>query len=318
MLCVAAAAAALGGACGRGNRSPAIQRLSIATGGTGGVYYVYGGALARALSRRLAGVEATAEVTSASVENLRFVARRSADLAFTLADTAADAARGRGRFEAPLPLRALAVLYPNVTHIVAREEAGIAAVADLRGRRVSLGSPGSGTEVIAERVLRAAGIDPGTDVVRERLGVGESADALRDGRIDAFFWSGGLPTAAVLELASAPRTRIRLLSDAALVDRLVEEHGKLYFTIAVPEGLYPGTAGVRASAVSNLLVAHEQMPEELAYGIVKALFEAKADLAAVHPAARELDAGRAAAGAPLAYHPGAVRYYREVGAWAER
>ena len=318
MLCTPLAAAVLGGACGRGTGDPAIQRLSIATGGTGGVYYVYGGALAQALSRRLPGVEATAEVTSASVGNLRFVARRSADVAFTLGDVAADAAHGRGRFEAPLPLRALAVLYPNVTHIVAREGEGLASVADLRGRRVSMGSPGSGTEVLAERVLRAAGIEPGRDVERERLGVGESADALRDGRIDAFFWSGGLPTAAVLELAATPRMRIRLLSDAALVDHLVAEHGPLYFTIEVPEGLYPGTAGVRASAVNNLLVVHAEMPEDLAYRIVKALFEAKAELSAVHPAARELDPKTAAVGAPLPYHPGAVRYYREVGAWAER
>jgi uncharacterized protein len=308
---------ACSGPAGRGGpgAAPTARRLSIATGGTGGVYYILGGAMARVLSRDLPGLQATAEVTSASVENLHFVADGSADLGFSLADSAHDAAQGRGKFPEALPVVALASLYDNVTHVVSREEAGLAAVADLRGRRVSTGSPNSGTELIAERVLSAAGLEAGRDLKRERLGVAESAAALKDGRIDAFFWSGGLPTAAVLELAATPGTRLRLISDAALVPPLVAAHGPLYAVTTIPDNLYPHTRGVQASAVRTLLVARRDLPEDLAYAITRLLFDKKEELAAAHPMARQLDP-RAAARAPIPVHPGAARYYREQGVWA--
>jgi uncharacterized protein len=311
------AAAALAAACSAAPPGAPAQRLSIATGGTGGVYYVYGGALAQVLSRHLPGVEATAEVTAASVENLNFLAQGSADLAFSLADTAADAVAGRGRFPSALPVCALGSLYDNVTHIVVQADSPARAVADLRGRRVSMGSPNSGTEVIAERVLKAAGLDPARDVTAERLGASESAAALKDGRIEAFFWSGGLPTAAVMELAATPGVSIRLLSDADLVPRLAEAHGPLYDVIDVPEGTYRGTPGARVSTVRNLMMVRPDMPEDLAYRITRLMFEKKAELAAVHPAARDLDPARAAI-APVPFHPGAVRYFREAGVWKDR
>ncbi|HVR70399.1 MAG TPA: TAXI family TRAP transporter solute-binding subunit, partial [Vicinamibacteria bacterium] len=263
-------------------------------------------------------VEATAEVTSASVENLSFVAQGSADVAFTLADTAFDAVQGRGRFPRPLPLRALAVLYTNATHIVVAADAPIRALGDLRGRRVSLGAPNSGTEVIAERVLRAAGLDPGEDVTRERLGFGESVAALKDGRIDAFFASAGVPTAAVLDAAATPGFEVRLLSDAHLVERLVAEHGPLYSSATIPDGAYPGVPSVEVSAVRNLLVVREDMPADLAYAITRTLFEKRVELSAAHPAARELSARTGAASAVMEYHSGAARYYEEVGVWKSR
>jgi TRAP transporter TAXI family solute receptor len=309
------AALALAG-CSGAPPGASAARLSIATGGTGGVYYVYGGALAQVLSRHLQGVEATAEVTAASVENLSFLAQGSADVAFSLADTAADAVAGRGRFPSPLPVCALASLYDNVTHIVVPAEGPVRTVADLRGRRVSTGSPNSGTEVIAERVLKAAGLDPARDVTPERLGVSESAAALKDGKIDAFFFSGGLPTAAVMELAATPGLTIRLLSDADLVPRLAEAHGPLYGVLDVPGSAYRGVAAVRVSTVRNLLMVRRDMSEDLAYHITRVLFERKAELAAAHPAARDLDPARAAI-APVPLHPGAIRYFREAGAWKD-
>ncbi len=296
--------------------APPAQRLSIATGGTGGVYYVYGGALAQVLSRNLDGVEATAEVTAASVENLGFLAQGSADLGFSLADTAADAVAGRGRFPSALPVVALASLYDNVTHVVVPADSPARTVADLRGRRVSTGSPNSGTEVIAERVLEAAGLDPARDVTLERLGVSESAAALKDGKIDAFFWSGGLPTAAVMELAATPGVSVRLLSDADLVPRLNEAHGPLYGVLEVPEGVYRGVPRVRVSTVRNLMMVRRDMPEDLAYRITRLLFEKKAELAAAHAAARDLDPARAAV-APVPFHTGAIRYFREAGVWKD-
>jgi TRAP transporter TAXI family solute receptor len=313
-------AAAFAACTGRSDRpsGAAQRRISIATGGTGGVYFILGGALARILSRDVPGLEATAEVTSASVENLHFVAQGSADVAFTLVDTAFDAVKGQGRFPRPLPLRALAVLYTNVTHIVVPSEGPVRAIGDLRGRRVSTGSPNSGTEVIAERVLRAAGLDPEQDVTRERLAFGESVAALKDGRIDAFFASAGVPTAAVLDAAATPGFTVRLLSDAHLVGRLVATHGPLYATSTIPDGAYPGVPSAPVSAVRNLLVVREDMPADLAYAITRALFEKKDELAAAHPAARELDPRTGAASAVMEYHSGAARYYEEVGVWKSR
>jgi uncharacterized protein len=312
--CLLAASIAAG--CSSPQPGASTQRLSIATGGTGGVYYVYGGALAQVLSRHLPGVEASAEVTAASVENLNFLAQGSADLAFSLADTASDAVAGRGRFPAALKVCALASLYDNVTHVVVAADGPLRTIGDLRGRRVSLGSPNSGTEVIAERVLKAAGVDPARDLTPERLGVSESAAALKDGRIDAFFFSGGLPTAAVMELAATPGTSIRLLSDADLVPRLNETFGPLYGLLDVPEGTYRGTPAARVSTVRNLMMVRTDMPDDLAYRIARLLFEKKAELAAVHPAARDLDPARASV-APVPFHPGAIRYFREAGVWKD-
>ena len=302
--------------CRREGSPPTVTRLSIATGGTGGVYDVYGGAIAQAISKSLPGVEASAEVTTASVENLNFVAQGSADLGFTLADTAYDAVQGTGRFTSELPIRTLAVLYMNCTHIVVRGDSPITSVTALKGRRVSVGSRNSGTEVIAERVLRAAGFDASRDISREHLGVTESAAALKDGNIDAFFWSGGLPTASVLELAAGPGSGIRLLSDAFVVDKLVKEFGMLYQVKAIPANIYPNTSGVDVSAVWNLLVVNAAMADDLAYKITKVLFDRKADLVAAHPTAKELDPKVASTASPIPHHLGAMRYYREVGAAA--
>jgi TRAP transporter TAXI family solute receptor len=308
-LCAATSAFACGG-------GQAPRRLSIATGGTGGVYYVLGGAYARSVERRLEGVEATAEVTAASVENLERVARGEADVAFTLADAAADAVAGHGRFGQPLPIRALAALYPNFTHLVALDGGPVASLADLRGRRVSLGAPNSGTEVIAERTLVAAGLDPARDVTGERLSVAESADALRDGRIDAFFWSGGAGTAAIRELASGPGARLRLVETASTVAALRSAHGDHYAEGLLPAAAYGLAADTPCSIVPNLLVVAESLDEALAFDLTRVLFEAAAELQAAHPEARGIELGPATASTAVPYHPGAVRYYRERNAWS--
>ena len=218
--------------CGCRSDSPRPQFISIATGGTGGVYYPYGGGLAKVLNDSLPNIRATAEVTAASVDNLKFIRDGKADVAFALADTVADAAAGRGAFEGrSVPVAALAVLYSNYTHVVTLQSSGITTIAGLRGRRVSTGSPGSGTEVIAFRVLRAAGLNPDADVTRQGLGASESADSLKDGKIDAFFWSGGLPTAAVQDLAHSQGITIGLIPTGDLVAALQREHGDLYFPL---------------------------------------------------------------------------------------
>ncbi len=307
------AAAVLLAGCTEG---PPRHFLSIATGGTGGVYYPYGGGIAKVLSEALPNVTATAEVTAASVDNLKLIRDGKADLAFTLADTAADAVNGRGAFEgSPAPIVTLAVLYSNYTHLVALDGGGITSVGSLRGKNVSLGSPGSGTEVIAVRVLRAAGLDPATDVRAQRLGASESAGALKDGKIDAFFWSGGLPTAAVQDLAHSSGISLRFIATADLVPALQRDHGDLYFTLEMPSGAYPGVSGaLPVVGVANLLVANRSMPESLAYDITRAIFDRQPELAAIHPEARTLSVATATKGSPSELHPGAARFYRERGA----
>jgi TRAP transporter TAXI family solute receptor len=304
-------------ACSSNDGASKPRFLSIATGGTGGVYYPYGGGIAKILNENLPGVRASAEVSAASVDNLKLIRDGRADVAFTLADTLADAVAGRGAFEGrPAAAASLAVLYSNYTHVVALDSSGVRAIPDLRGRTVSTGSAGSGTEVIALRVLRAAGLDPDRDVRRQALGVSESAEALKDGKIDGFFWSGGLPTAAVQDLSHTPNIRIRLVPTVALLATLNERHGSLYFPLEIPPGSYPGIdAAIPVVGVANVLVVNRAMPEALAYDITRLLFEKQADLAAIHPEARHLSLQSATKGSPAEFHPGAERFYREKGVW---
>lgn len=298
-----------------GNPGSKAQFISIATGGTGGVYYPYGGGLAKVLNDSLPNVRATAEVTSASVDNLKLIRDGKADIAFALADTVADAMNGKGAFEgAPVPVASLAVLYSNYTHLVTLTQSGITSVADLKNKTIATGSPGSGTEVIAFRVLRAAGLNPDADVRRQGLGASESAEALKDGKVEAFFWSGGLPTAAVQDLSHSPGITIRMISTGALVETLQREHGPLYFLLPVPANAYPGVSqAVPVVGVANVLVVNQAMPEQLAHDVTRVLFEKQPELSAIHPEARNLSLQTAMTGSPAEFHPGALRYYKSRG-----
>jgi TRAP transporter TAXI family solute receptor len=287
-------------------------RLSIATGGSGGVYQVYGGGLAEAMTERLPDAPTTAETTSASVDNLTLVADGASDVAFTLSDSAIDAVQGQESFDGRLPLRALATLYPNITQVATKADSGIRTLADLEGRAVSVGSPNSGTEVIALRLLEVAGLDPDEDLSSRGLGVGESVAALRDGSIDAFFWSGGVPTGAITDLTTTDD--IRMLPLDRHLDAMRERFGEAYQEAEIEDGEYTGVGATKTIGVPNLLVVNEAMDEQLAFRITKLLFDAKDDLAAVHPAAESLDPGTAGkVVAPVRLHPGAQRYYEGAG-----
>ncbi len=290
------------------------QHLVIATGGTGGVYYPYGGALANLISEHVEGVEATAEVTSASVDNMLLIEGGDVELAFVLGDTAYDAVQGNDPFEQPVPALALATLYNNYTHVVATDDSGINTLADLQGKRVSTGSAGSGTEVIANRLLEAAGLNPDEDIEREQLGAAESADAIRNGNIDAYFWSGGLPTASVTDLGASPNVDLKLIPNGEFADELQSAYGAFYTTDTIPSGTYPGhDEELEVIVVPNVLVVHESLDEELAYNILSAMFEHRDDLVAAHPEAENLTLENAVQNSPIAYHPGALRYFEEQG-----
>ncbi len=302
--------AAVVAACSPNDPPGGEGRLSIATGGSGGVYQVYGGGLADLLSDELPDSPTTAETTSASVDNLVLVAEEESDVAFSLADTAIDAVEGNESFEQPQPLRALATLYPNITQVVVKADSGIETIEDLDGKTVSVGSPGSGTEVIALRLLDVAGVDPDDDIAKRQLGVGESVQAMRDGSIDAFFWSGGVPTGAVTDLATTDD--IRLIALDGYLGDMRERYGEAYAEAEVEAEEYTGVPAVKTIGVPNLLMVNQSMSDELAHRITQELYDGKDRLATVVPAAESLDPekGREVV-EPVQLHPGAARYYEE-------
>ena len=292
------------------------QNISIATGGTGGVYYPMGGGIAAVLSKVVPGMQATAEVTGGSVDNLKLVGSGKPYVGFTMSDAALDAFQGEDKFKGhKVPLRTLMVLYPNRMHVVSIEGKGVAKLSDLKGKRVSTGSPGSATEVMAFRIIEAAGLDKDKDLKRERLGAAESVNALKDGKIDAFFWVGGLPTAAVTDLANTPGTKIKMIDHTEVVAAMNKKYGNLYVDDLIPQATYKGMdADNKQATVMNILVAHENMDEKTAYNIVKTIFDKRDDLIAVHKEAAnfKLESQKKEA-SPIPYHPGAVRYFAEKG-----
>jgi hypothetical protein len=292
------------------------QNISIATGGTGGVYYPLGGGMAAVLSKHVPGMQATAEVTGGSVANLQLIGTGKPYIALTQADAAIDAVKGQDKFAGkPVPARTLAVLYPNRMHVVSIEGTGVAKITDLKGKRASTGSGGSATEVFAFRVIEAAGLDKDRDMKRERLGVAESVNALKDRKIDAFFWVGGLPTAAVTDLANSPGVKIRMIDIAHLVPAMTKKHGNIYIKDVIPQRTYKGMeADNQAATVTNLLVAHANMDEKTAYTIIKTLWEHRVDLVRVHAEAVNIKPeNQKAEASSIPWHPAAIKYFAEQG-----
>src|SRR5256884_5904284 len=197
--------------------------------------------MAAVLSRYVPGIQATAEVTGGSVANLQLIATGKPYLGMTMADATLDAYKGEDKFKGkPVPVRTLLVMYPNRMHVVTIEGTGINSMKDLKGKRVSTGSGGSATEVMAVRVIEAAGLDKDKELQRERLGVAESVNAIKDRKIDAFFWVGGLPTAAVTDLANTPGAKIKLIDHADLVPAMNQKWGNLYLQDVIPKSTYRG------------------------------------------------------------------------------
>lgn len=292
------------------------RTLSIGTGGTGGVYYPLGGGLANLLTKYVPGLQATAEVTGGSVDNLKLIGAGKSEIGFSMADATLDAAKGQDKFKgAPVNARTLAVLYPNRMHIVTVEGTGIAKMADLKGKRVSTGSPGSATEVMAFRVIEAAGLDKDKDLKRERLGVAESVNALKDKKIDAFFWVGGLPTAAVTDLGATPGLKIKFVDHDDTVAAMNKKYGPLYAAATIPGKTYPGQdSDSKIAVVWNILVTDDKMPDEVAYQVAKVIFEKREEWGQVHKEALSVELKhQLLSNSPVPFHPGVVKYLSEKG-----
>jgi TRAP transporter TAXI family solute receptor len=291
------------------------RRIGIATGNTGGVYYVLGGGLAEAVSAATGGkLKATAAETGASVQNIQQLVAGKYQVAFSLADTAADATTGTGSFAGTAqPITALARLYPNFSQVVVRADAGVTTLADLRGKRVSTGSPKSGTEVIANRMLQAAGLNPETDLAAQRLDIGASVDGMKDGRIDAMFFSGGLPTPNLSDLFTSLGDKVRLLDTSAVLGAL-RGINPVYDVATIPASTYPGATDTPTIVVPNLLVVPQSLDDATACVLTKTLFERKADLVAINPAADDITLQQARNTAPVPLHPGAKQALDTLGA----
>jgi TRAP transporter TAXI family solute receptor len=250
------------------------------------------------------------------VDNLKLVATGKSYIGFSMTDAGQDAYRGEDKFKGnKVPLKTLMVLYPNRMHLVSIEGKGVNKMVDLKGKRVSTGAPGSATEVMAFRLIEAAGLDKDKDMKRERLSVAESVNAIKDGKIDAFFWVGGLPTAGVTDLANTPGTKIKMVDHAEVVAPMNKKYGNLYVEDVIPKDMYRGMdTDNKQATVMNILVAHETMDDKTAYNIVKTIFDKREDLIAVHKEALNFKlSNQTNAATPIPFHPGAIKYFAEKG-----
>ncbi|WP_426956003.1 TAXI family TRAP transporter solute-binding subunit [Muricoccus radiodurans] len=299
-------------------RAQGAQQLAIATGTTGGVYYPLGGGLANMLSRQIPGMSATVEVTGGSVANLQLLGANRVGLIFTQVDAAVDAVRGNDRFRGrPVPVRAIAVIYTNRMQAVTVASTGVHSIPEMRGKRVSTGAPGSATEVMALRLIEAAGLDPQRDFrARERLSPAESTNAIKDGKLDAYFFVSGIPTSAITDLGATPGVQIVMIDHDTYTPRIVEKYGPVYFNEVIPAGTYPGQrTDNKQMSVANILAVREDMPAEMVTRLLRVTWDGREDLARTHSEARNFTLeGQKTAAAGVPWHPAAEAFWAAAGA----
>ncbi|WP_329201011.1 MULTISPECIES: TAXI family TRAP transporter solute-binding subunit [unclassified Streptomyces] len=307
-----ALASAVAGACAGCSRdSGPARRLLLATGPEGGPYNAFGEALAQAVGASGSRLRIVPVSTSASVDNLHELDAGSVDLALAMADVAEDAALGREPFTRPASVTALARVYVNYTHLLARADGPVRSVRDLAGRPVAAGAPGSGVQVVAGRVLREAGLGDDPSPARERqLGLADSARALREGGVDALFWSGGVPTPALTALSR--ELGLRFVPLDGYVAPLRERYGPVYTAVTIPAGAYGLAEPVGTLGVANYLLARADVPEPAALELLTVVFDRWGDLLREVTAGARLEPRFAISTGRVPLHGGAVAYYRSV------
>ena len=288
-------------------------RIGIATGNATGVYFALGNAYAEQIGASGGKVKATASETGASVQNIQQLVAGEFDVAFSLADSAADAVNGTNSFTAKQPVQALARIHTNYTQVIVRKAAGITDVAGMRGKRVSTGSPRSGTEVIANRVLTAAGLDPAKDVQAQRLDLAKTVDGMKDGSIDALFWSGGLPTPGITDLLTTSGDQVQFLDITPVLADL-KKINPVYEERTIPAATYKTAADVKTIVVPNLLLVRENLDANVACVLTKTLFERQQQLSQANAAGKEISLDQARKTDPVVLHRGAVKALEDLGA----
>jgi uncharacterized protein len=288
-------------------------RIGIATGNATGVYFALGNAYAEQLGATGGKVKATAAETGASVQNIQQLVAGSFGLAFSLADTAADAVNGTGSFTGKQPIAAISRIHTNYTQVIVRKGARITDVAGLKGKRVSTGSPKSGTEVIAQRILTAAGLDPAADISAQKLDLTKTVDGMKDGNIDAMFWSGGLPTPGITDLLTTSAGQVEFLDVTPLLPEL-QKINPVYEAGSIPAATYKTAADVKTIVVPNLLLVRADLDANVACVLTKALFDRKPQLEQANAAAKEISLDTARKTEPVALHRGAVKALDDLGA----
>lgn len=296
-----------------GPSTRAAQFVNILTGGTSGIYYVLGVTLSRIYGEALADTKVSVQATKASVENLNLLQAGRGEIAFAVSDTVLDAWKGNKEagFKEPLAkLRGIAGLYPNYVQIVASAESGIKSLDDLRGKRVSVGAPRSGTELNQRAVIKAAGMSYEDFGKVEYLPHGEAVELMKNRQLDVSMQSSGLGVASIRDLASSMKVVI-----VPVTPEVVKNIGNpVYLSAKIPAGTYDGQdADVWTAATNNLLVTHSGVPEDVVYEMTKGLYENLGELVASHAAASAINISHALDGMPVPLHPGAERYYREKG-----
>ncbi len=287
--------------------------VNVLTGGTSGVYYPLGVALANVIGKAMPAVKTSTQATKASVENLNLLQAGRGEIAFTLGDSLSDAWQGNEEagFKTPLKkLRGIAAIYPNYIQIVARADSGIKSIADLKGKRVSVGAPKSGTELNTRAILAAAGMSYKDLGKVEYLPFGESVELMKNRQLDVTLQSAGLGVSALRDLA----TSVDIVVVPIPADVVKKTNDPAYIPATIPANTYKGqTADVPAAAIQNYLVTHDGVSADIVYGMTKALWSNLDALVAAHSAAKAIDPKRALEGMPVPLHPGAERYYKEVG-----
>jgi len=291
----------------------AEQFINVLTGGTSGVYYPLGVALANSIGKAMPNVKTSVQATKASVENLNLLQAGRGEIAFTLGDSLSDGWKGNEEagFKTPLKkLRGVAAVYPNYIQIVARADSGIKTLADLKGKKISVGAPKSGTELNARVILGAAGITYKDFAKVEYLPFGESVELMKNRQLDVTLQSAGLGVSALRDLA----TSVDIVVVAIPADVIRKTNEPAFLPATIPANTYRGqTTDVATAAAQNYLVTHEGVPTETVYGMTKALWSGLEQLVAAHSAAKAIDPKHALQGMPIPLHPGAEKYYKEVG-----
>jgi len=294
--------------------APQKTNLILATGGTSGTYYPFGGSMAQIFNSKIPNMNVTAQATGASVENLKLISQKEAELAIVQNDMTDYAYNGTESFKDSKVenVRVIANLYPEVIQIVSSADSGIKTLTDIKGKKFSVGAPGSGVEANARQLLDVMGMTY-NDFSANYLSFAESADSLKDNHIDGFLFVSGVPNAAIQDTATTSSLNFVSIPDD-VIKKLIDKYP--FFTeIVIPAGTYKGqTADVKTVAMKATLVAGAEVPEKVIYDLTKALFENQPELASAHAKGAELSLESAVNGVSVPFHPGAEKYYKEVGA----